>query len=322
MNGKMKILIAYDGSECADAALDDLRRAGLPDVAEALVLSVADVFLPPPDDETADDTLPVPIPAVVRRAHERAAKVLESTRELAEQAAERVRKMFPGWDVRSDACADSPAWGVVRTAYEWKPDLVVVGAHGHSLLGGRFIMGSVSQRVLYEASTSVRVARSPKNDVGSPVRIIVGTDGSPGAEAAVNAVAARSWPAGSEVRLISVLDTFMTVKLDEESPTIVKWVDAEDEDDWEWVKQVFEPLAEKLRAAGLVTTVKLGKGNPKSALVEEAEAWGVDSIFLGAKGMRGVEHMLLGSVSAAVAARAGCSVEIVRRPAASEGERK
>ena len=27
----MKILIAYDGSECADSALIDLQRAGLPD---------------------------------------------------------------------------------------------------------------------------------------------------------------------------------------------------------------------------------------------------------------------------------------------------
>jgi hypothetical protein len=33
----MKILIAYDGSEFADAAIHDLRHAGLPDNAEALV---------------------------------------------------------------------------------------------------------------------------------------------------------------------------------------------------------------------------------------------------------------------------------------------
>jgi len=30
MKGRMKILIGYDGSECADAAIDELRRAGLP----------------------------------------------------------------------------------------------------------------------------------------------------------------------------------------------------------------------------------------------------------------------------------------------------
>jgi len=42
----MKILIAYDGSSCADSALEDLRRAGLPRVAEAAVLSVSELWMP------------------------------------------------------------------------------------------------------------------------------------------------------------------------------------------------------------------------------------------------------------------------------------
>ena len=37
----MKIVIAYDGSSGADAALEDLRYAGLPHVAEAVVMSIA-----------------------------------------------------------------------------------------------------------------------------------------------------------------------------------------------------------------------------------------------------------------------------------------
>ena len=47
----MRVLIAYDGSAHADAALGDLRRAGLPREAEALLVSVAEslgaVFLKP-----------------------------------------------------------------------------------------------------------------------------------------------------------------------------------------------------------------------------------------------------------------------------------
>ena len=39
----MKILIGYDGSACAEAALDDLNRTGLPESAEAHILSVAEV---------------------------------------------------------------------------------------------------------------------------------------------------------------------------------------------------------------------------------------------------------------------------------------
>jgi hypothetical protein len=35
-----RVLIAYDGSECADVAVEDLRRAGLPEKVHALILSV------------------------------------------------------------------------------------------------------------------------------------------------------------------------------------------------------------------------------------------------------------------------------------------
>ena len=55
-------------------------------------------------------------------------------------------------------------------------------------------------------------------------------------------------------------------------------------------------------------------GQPKRRIPEEAEAWGATCVFVGAKGMRGVERLLMGSVSAAVAARAHCSVEVTRGP--------
>ena len=54
----MKILIAYDGSDSSDAALEDLKSAGLPKTAETTVVSLADVFLPPPNNEEVDGSSP------------------------------------------------------------------------------------------------------------------------------------------------------------------------------------------------------------------------------------------------------------------------
>jgi nucleotide-binding universal stress UspA family protein len=315
MSKKMKILIGYDGSEYADAALEDLRRAGLPREAEAVVLSVADVFLPPPVREGIDDTFPLYVPAGVKLAHERAARAVEEARALAVHAAHRLRESFPGWAVHAEACADSPAWALVTKSDEWKADLVVVGAQGHTVLGGRLILGSVSQRVIYEARCSVRVARdgAPRRSVGDPARIVVGVDSSPGANAALEEVLARAWPAGSEVRMVSVLDGFMFVKSDPQEPSVLRWVEADNEEDRELVRRLFEPSVKRLRKAGLLASVELRMGNAKHVLVEEAEALGADCVFVGARGMRGAERLLLGSVSSAVAARAHCSVEVVRR---------
>ena len=52
---------------------------GLPHAAEAVLLCVTDVFVPPPVTE-ADDTIPFYVPPAVKRAHERATRVLGEAR--------------------------------------------------------------------------------------------------------------------------------------------------------------------------------------------------------------------------------------------------
>ncbi|WP_225931558.1 universal stress protein [Leptolyngbya sp. 7M] len=55
------------------------------------------------------------------------------------------------------------------------------------------------------------------------------------------------------------------------------------------------------------------QNDAKSSLVEHAETWNADSIFVGANAFAGrLERFIVGSTSAAVAARAHCSVEVVR----------
>lgn len=312
MNEKMKILIAYDGSECADAALEDLKSAGLPKTSEAIVMSLADVFLPAPINEEVDNTIPMYVPARVWRGHKRAERELEEAELMANRASEQIKKSFPEWQVCHYALADSPAWALVRTADECKADLIVVGARGHSVLGGRLILGSVSQRVLYEANCSVRVARGRSRDANAPLRLVIGLDNSEYSNAAVEAVRRREWPSGTEVRLLAVVDTVMPTTPDPSQPSVVKWIEVGDEASWDQVRQIFEPAAEKLHSAGLDAAVMIRRGDPKEELIGEAESWGADCIFVGAKGLRGIDRLLLGSVSSAVSARADCSVEIVR----------
>jgi len=93
MSEKLKILIAYDGSSYAKAALDDLPRAGLPRVAEALIMSVADVFLPPASSPTP--ALPPQVSAAVQQARTRAAHALAEAQALAQQGRHYLLTSFP-----------------------------------------------------------------------------------------------------------------------------------------------------------------------------------------------------------------------------------
>ena len=252
------------------------------------------------------------VPASVRRAYERSEGKLKRAEALGKEASEEIKKHFPEWRVRFEALADSPAWAILRTAEQWKSDLIVVGAQGHAVLGGRLILGSVSQRVLYESRCSVRIARRKQHEGDSPLRLLIGVDNSPYSNAVVESVRQREWPKGCEVRLLAVVDTVMVVTPDPFEPQVMKWIEIGDEESWDQVREIFQPLADKLSAAGLDAAVKVRRGNPAHELLEEAEEWDADCIFLGAKGTRGIDRLLLGSVSSAVSARAHCSVEVVR----------
>lgn len=259
----------------------------MPAAVEAVVISVADIIGPPLDEPLPADDMPaIRIPEVERHAQAHAEKAIEEARAFAERGAKRVKADFPGWDVRAEVRCDSPAWAVVKVADRDNPGLIVVGSHGHSLVGGRLILGSVSQRVLYEARCSVRVARCLDGRREGPVRIVVGFNGSPDSELAVAAVASRAWPEGTEARVIIARDTL--------EPAL------------------HGVAAEKLRAAGLTTSEVSRDGDPGYVLVKEAEEWGADSIFVGTRDVHGFQHLLHGSVSSAVAGRAQCSVEVVR----------
>ena len=306
------LLIGYDGSKCADEAIDDLRRAGLPaEGIEAVVLSVADVWpeLPGPDYSKL-------YPQAAQRARLRAEDSIKEARTFADQGLQRLARHFPGWKSRAEVATDSPYWGLVKTAHERGSDLLVVGSQGRSA-PGRMLFGSVSQNAILYARASVRIGRCQADrmlEPGAPVRFLVGWDGSTDAELAVRAAAARHWPQGSIGLIVTALDTRLATALPVVEPktgTIVPGPVMEDERDR--ILSRARAAAEELRAGGLsVEEPILRDGDPKHVLLEEADAWKCDCIFVGAKGRSRIERVLLGSVSAAVAARARCSVEVIR----------
>ena len=136
-----------------------------------------------------------------------------------------------------------------------------------------------------------------------PVRVVIGFDGSPAAKATVEAVAARQWREQSEIRLVAASNQVAPVAIERFVPPIARWVKDEVKAVSEWIERLAEDSLRLLRDAGFAATRHVTAGNPKQVLIEEAQKWHADSIFVGANS---------GSTSAAVAARAHCSVEIVR----------
>ena len=304
----MKILIGYDGSQSADAAIDDLARAGIPAKSQVMVVSAVDVWpqLPASSFKELDKEAMVNRPVAVQRAHKLAAQAREEAGQLAAAGAQRVNGILGDATVAAEVRLEAPATAILTKAQEWQADLIVMGSQGRGALG-RAMLGSVSQTVLSHAPCSVRVGRHRATPARPALRLIVGVDGSNNSASAVAAIAMRPWPAETDVLVLVALD----VRLALATPAIEdrKTVQSGGE---EWIRAMADGAANELRRSGLSVEVAVRHGDPKNVLLEEASAVDTDCIFLGARGQSRVQRLLLGSVSAAVSARAACSVEVIR----------
>ena len=146
------------------------------------------------------------------------------------------------------------------------------------------------------------------------MRVLLAVDGSPYSETAVNEVAARVWPTGTEVQVITAYELPL-------APAPETWAlpadyfEKLDRAAREHAESVEQAVVRKL-ARGLGSSVKVTgnilPGSPRSVILEEAERWNADLIVVGSHGYGAWHRFLLGSVSQAIVSHAKCSVEVVR----------
>jgi nucleotide-binding universal stress UspA family protein len=146
------------------------------------------------------------------------------------------------------------------------------------------------------------------------MKILLAIDGSSFSDAAVKEVATKPWPAGSEVKIISVVEPPLL-------PTVETWVppdnyiEALEQAGEDQAQSIVSKAADRIREAQgdkLHVSTEIVRGHPKHAIIDEADLWRADLILMGSHGYRGLTRLWLGSVSQAVASHAKCSVGIVR----------
>ncbi len=288
----MRILIGYDGTEAAKTAIEDLSHAGLPETTEAFVMAVAEAW-----EHSADEA----------GAHA-----------LADEGVKLIRERFPQWRVNGIAASGSPALELVSFAEHLAPEMIIVGEPLPPSGDRGFFLGQNTQKLLTDAVCTVRVCRSTVHRDGAAVRILIGFDGSRTSLNTIDTILKRKWPAGTKVRLVTVADGAVVQAIGRFAPQMTDAV-LEEKLVQQWANSLAAPLLGKLEAIGIEASIKVRFGNPKTILPDEAREWQADSIFVGPHNApNSFARFLIGSVSSAVAARATCSVEVVRGPSASE----
>ena len=295
----MRILLAEDGSEHVQAAVQLLSDLPLPKETEIYVLAV------------------VPTSDISRHS------VLEQVVEL---TGEKLRKT--GVNVTTDVKGGIPAETINNYADDKHADLIVVGAKGlRATLG--ILLGGVAQQVIEYAHQPVLVVRAPYKGLQ---RILVVVDGSEYSQAALeylgNLEKSTSprfpLPVQADIRVMHVLPPLITAESIAHSwaygPDMIYPVPIEDidtdaiaEEEEDQGSKLLEHAAQTLAAGGIKASTVLKRGDAASEILDYVKENDIDLVVSGSRGLSGVSSWLLGSVSRKLVHYANCSVLVIRK---------
>lgn len=299
----MKILLAIDSSELSEVVVSEVERRPWPPGTVVYVLTVIDLL-------------------ALTSAVGYLEPFIKSENDAAKALTKSVSERLDGRGLQTVAIAVEgyPGTSIVEEAEKCGADFVFVGSHGHSGFV-RFLLGSIAKAVVQNAPCSVEIVRHPRADKDHPdharaveppggMRILLATDGSDYSISAARSIAARPWPNGSEVRIVSVVEQI--------APAADPWYAAGAvaervrEDNTKRSEEAVIAAQEIIAGAGIKTGTAVLEGSPKRRIVEDTKTWGAHLVVVGSHGRRGLTRYLLGSVSEAVAMHAHCSVEVIR----------
>lgn len=143
----MKILLAIDGSDCSNAAVDEVGRRPWPAGTEVHIVTVD----PPLEPSLFRSTAPTVLDELVKQ--QRASAVQHLT-----EAVATLEQRAPGLRVMSMLLEGVPKEAILDEAERWEADLIVVGSHGYGAVK-RLLLGSVSLAVATNAPCSVQIVR-------------------------------------------------------------------------------------------------------------------------------------------------------------------
>jgi nucleotide-binding universal stress UspA family protein len=177
---------------------------------------------------------------------------------------------------------------IVDEATDKKVDMIVIGRHGHKGLV-KALMGEVAAKVIAHAPCKVLVV--PKAAQIEYRNILVATDGSTHANAAVSEAIAIAKRCGSHIIALSAM---------------------RDESEREEAKNISNKAVEMAQKEGVSAEAVTPIGRSFSGIVETAGGRGVDLIVMGTYGKTGVKKLLMGSSTEKVIGTAGCAVLVVK----------
>ena len=277
-----KILIAYDGSDSAKAALAIAADLANRDNCWIKVLAVVPAYDGDLDligVSNIKDTIEGP-----------GQKLLAEAKKLAQEH---------NVHILTNLEQGEPFERIVRVAQDEKCDLIVMGRSGVSHLA-RELMGGVTARVIGHTDKQVLIV--PENARFDLSNILVAADGSPNSESALDLAYDLARENGSKLTAVKVVQT------DEEMMALAP----------EHIRQMVENsreyldrLEEKCDHDGLRLNTFVREGEPHDQITKLADDLNASLIVMGTHGRKGLNRLLMGSVTERTIGYANCPVLVI-----------
>jgi nucleotide-binding universal stress UspA family protein len=235
-------------------------------------------------------------------------KKVEQLEEIGHKAVSYVEELAKaaGLETESVVLKGNPAEEIVNFAEEKQVDMIIVGSLGKSGIK-RFVLGSVSEKVVRHAKVPVLVVRE-QNEEKPQKKILIATDGSKATEKAVDFGIEIARLNGSKVYAVYVIDitSYDSILMDE------AWVKNMQDQFEKTGHEATSYIEENAKAVGVEAESVILKGNPAKEIMDFAEEQKVDMIVVGSLGKSGVEQFVIGGVSEKVSRNAKVPVLVVR----------
>ena len=270
------ILVPTDGSEGAKAAA----RHGL-NLANAFDSQVQ--FLSVVDDRTYSSGL-----AGINSEANDQREALERQATNALQVLEELADETPS-TYQTAVEHGVPHETILSYADEHDVDLISMGTHGRTGLD-RYLIGSVAERVVRTSDVPVLTSQSEPEENSGYDRILIPTDGSDTATAAVNHGLAIAEQYDATVHVLSVVDLSAVAGSYGVAPMIESWN--------ERCERTVEGVAEESENRGLDVVTDVVEGTPYRAIQKYIGSEEIDLVTMGTHGRTGLGRYLIGSVTA------------------------
>lgn len=190
----------------------------------------------------------------------------------------------------TDVVQGTPAEAIVSYAAEYGYDLIVMPTHGREGLS-RFLLGSVTEKVVRLAETPVLTARMIEGDTFAfPYeRILLPVDNSETSHRAAEHGLDLAAAIDADVHVLSVIET---AALGPDIPG------AETTGDFDQgAREAVGDVAAMAEERGIDVETHVETGTPDEEILAAIEEFDCQAVVMGTTGRRGVDRILLGSVA-------------------------